>query len=160
MRNGLLACAVALAVLLGAGGGEAAAADLPKPLAGRFETPSYVFTVRAREPVKKIKLGSKRLRGGKSWLVVVRVRMRNLRHGRLKLGQLSAALEDRAGRSFAPVFADGRELTDPLFAKPAIRPRKALNALVVFRLPRASLEGADLQLRDPERGHSFELSVL
>jgi hypothetical protein len=154
-----------LAIAMGACGGEEDdGADRPtKPpgphTAGRFESPQYIFTSKGRPPTRRVTISGKRLRGGRDYLLIVRIRLANRKRTPLQVGLMSADLRDRRGRSFEPVLADGREATEPVFAEPTAPPSSSIDAQLVYRLPLRAIAGADLRVTDPVRKQTFELSV-
>lgn len=128
------------------------------PHSGRVETPEYAFSTRPRAPRSRVTLGGKRLSGRGGVLVVVRVTLANRRSDRLTVGQMNASLRS-AGKSYAPILADGRTATEPAFAETSVAPSKVIGSVLVYRVPRRTLPNARLAVTDAVRHRSFTLAV-
>jgi hypothetical protein len=132
----------------------------PAPRAeARFAGSHYVLTSAARPPIKRVTVGGSRLDGGRGWLVVVRVRLQSRLDTPLRLGLFSATLRARGGRSYEPILADGRETTKPAFLRPVVPASGAVEADLVYRLPRGAIAGSALAVSDPARRRSFRLRL-
>jgi hypothetical protein len=134
-----------------------AKADTPAPRAtSRFQTPEYAFTTRAAAPRSDLTVGGRKLSGRGQLLVPVRVRLANRQHRRLTIGQMNADLRSQK-KSYAPILADGREQTEPIFAETSVARGAAASSLLVYRVPRGALSGVRLSVTDPARHQSFKL---
>jgi hypothetical protein len=135
-----LACAMAALAISACGesdrdDGQGDRPALPEPAGAHlFDSPAYSFSSHAQPAVRRVTVDGATLKGGSGCVVVVRVGLRNKRRAKLNLGQMTAVIRTRAGRSVDPVLADGREVADPLFGVASLPPGRQRNALVAYRL--------------------------
>lgn len=159
---GVLLCLVVPACGGDGGGGNAktkAGAVTPKPLSpGRFQVPEYAFTTRAGAARTEVTVDGKRLSGRGQLLVVVRVRLGNRQRRRLVVGQMNADLR-ASHKRYAPILADGREATEPIFAETTVPSGRSISSRLVYRVPRRALKGARLAVSDPKRHQAFQLAL-
>jgi len=158
-----LSClALSIGLIIGGCGGddekdEKDQSQLPTPKApGRYESPAYDFTIRARPPARNATVSGKEVEGRGDYVVVVRLGVKNRRSRPLSLAQITATLKARDGASYDPVLADGRAATRPLFATDSLAPDRVIGALVAYRVPPKDLEGSDLRVADRASGQAFQ----